>query len=94
MSAAVARRLIVTGRVQGVGFRWWVTEQAQQLGLQGWVRNRRDGSVEIHAAGDEAAVNELEARCRTGPPAARVVDVGTAISDESVPLGFEQRPTV
>ena len=89
------RRLVVHGRVQGVWFRGWTVDQARALGLDGWVRNRRDGSVEILASGPDQAVATLIDRCREGPPAARVERVDVEDSDEtpSPPPGFAQRPT-
>jgi acylphosphatase len=71
MSGAI-RRVMIRGRVQGVGYRAWVDHEARRLGLQGWVRNRRDGSVEALFDGDEAVVAEMIASCRKGPPSARV----------------------
>lgn len=68
----VARRVRVTGRVQGVFFRAWTKEQADQLGVHGWVRNCPDGSVEAHVEGDDTAVLQLLGRLRDGPPAANV----------------------
>jgi acylphosphatase len=68
----VALRLRLRGRVQGVGFRWFVRRVARELGLAGRVRNLRDGSVEIEVAGDPEKVKELEARVRQGPPGAAV----------------------
>ncbi len=62
----------VYGRVQGVGFRHFVWQQAQRLGLTGWVRNRRDGSVEVVAEGPRAALDQLLAALHEGPPAAWV----------------------
>ena len=70
------------------------TSYAAGLGVDGWVRNRRDGSVEILAGGSQAAVAALVERCRQGPPAARVERVEIEESDEAVPPGFAQRPTV
>jgi acylphosphatase len=67
-----ARRMVITGRVQGVGFRAFVVEAARGLGLGGWVRNRRDGSVELHAEGEAAALEALRAACGRGPLLARV----------------------
>ncbi len=67
-----ARRYIVSGRVQGVGFRFFVVEAAEAEGVSGWVRNRPDGQVEVLAEGDREAVDRLEGRLRNGPPAARV----------------------
>ncbi len=67
--------LEVRGRVQGVGFRWYVMELARELRLAGWVKNRPDGHVEIAAAGDGAALAKLEAAVRAGSPGAHVDDV-------------------
>ncbi len=63
---------IVSGRVQGVWFRGWVREQARLLGLAGWVRNLRDGSVEVLAQGDEQPLGDLRSRLDIGPPMSRV----------------------
>jgi acylphosphatase len=68
----VALRLRLRGRVQGVGFRWFVRDVARGLGLAGRVRNLRDGSVEIEAAGEPESLEELKARVRQGPPGAAV----------------------
>ena len=68
----VARRFVIAGRVQGVGFRWFTHDAAAREGLHGWVRNLADGSVEIMAEGDVASVDRLEAAVRRGPGAARV----------------------
>ena len=89
-----AVRLTITGRVQGVGYRDWAIRTARTLDLRGWVRNRRDGSVEALVAGDEAAVSAMIEACRRGPVSARVdgVDVQSAeVAD--VPDGFTYRPT-
>ena len=88
----MVRRLVVTGRVQGVWYRGWTVDQARELGLDGWVRNRRDGTVEIVASGPDQAVGALIARCREGPPAARVERVEVT-ETEAPPPGFTQRPT-
>jgi acylphosphatase len=69
------RRVMIRGRVQGVGYRGWVEHQAKRRGLQGWVRNRRDGSVEAVFEGAEATVADMIASCRNGPPSARVDEV-------------------
>lgn len=65
-------RLRIHGRVQGVSFRYWAMERARALGVSGWVRNRRDGSVELVAYGPDQAVEALIVDCREGPPAAEV----------------------
>jgi acylphosphatase len=71
MSGAI-RQVMITGRVQGVGFRAWVEHQAANHGLEGWVRNRGDGSVEALFAGPADVVADLIERCRRGPSTARV----------------------
>jgi acylphosphatase len=68
----VVRKVMIQGRVQGVGYRAWVEWEAGARGLEGWVRNRRDGSVEALFAGAAEAVAEMIAACRRGPPMARV----------------------
>ncbi len=75
MSETVAVRAVVRGEVQGVGYRDATLRRARELGLQGWVRNREDETVEVHAEGDEAAVDALVAFLREGPPHARVASV-------------------
>src|SRR5580704_11910516 len=67
-----ARRFVVRGRVQGVGFRWFVEREAHILGIAGWVRNNADGSVEIMAQGTRDQLSGLRSRLREGPRAARV----------------------
>jgi acylphosphatase len=69
------RQVMITGRVQGVGYRAWVDHQARGRDLEGWVRNRRDGSVEALFAGPADAVSEMVARCWRGPSSARVESV-------------------
>jgi acylphosphatase len=73
--AIEAKRFIVTGRVQGVGFRWFVEREAHILGIAGWVRNNANGTVEILAQGTRDQLSGLHARLREGPRAARVDDV-------------------
>ncbi|HWO38090.1 MAG TPA: acylphosphatase [Candidatus Acidoferrum sp.] len=70
-----ARRFVVRGRVQGVGFRWFVEREAHILGIAGWVRNNHDGSVEVLAQGTGDQLSGLLSRLREGPRAARVDDV-------------------
>ena len=69
---SVIRHVVIRGRVQAVGFRAWTEFAAQRHGVQGWVRNRRDGSVEAVFAGPAEAVAAMVADCRRGPPGARV----------------------
>ena len=88
-----AVRVRITGRVQGVWFRGWAVDQARALGLDGWVRNRRDGSVEAVFSGSGAAVEEMLRRCRQGPSAAHVEEVHANPEADPVPLGFRQAPT-
>jgi acylphosphatase len=70
-----ARRFLVTGRVQGVGFRWFVEREAHTLGMAGWVRNNADGRVEVFAQGTAQQLSALRARLYQGPRAARVDSV-------------------
>lgn len=91
----VTRHLRITGRVQGVGYRWSMAQQAQALGITGWVRNRRDGSVEALACGPAAAVQALVDWARRGPVMARVEGVTvTEVAIGETMAGFEQRGTV
>lgn len=91
----VTRRLQITGLVQGVGFRYSMQREATRLRVAGWVRNRRDGSVEALAQGSEDAVAALTAWAQQGPRGARVdhVQIANLDTEESYD-GFEQRPTV
>ena len=68
----VARRYVIAGRVQGVGFRWFTHDTAAREGVHGWVRNLADGCVEVIAEGEQASVDRLEAAVRRGPSSARV----------------------
>ena len=70
-----ARRFLVRGRVQGVGFRWFVEREARLLGVAGWVRNNTDGAVEVLAQGSREQLSNLRVRLLQGPRAARVDDV-------------------
>ncbi|HEY2864839.1 MAG TPA: acylphosphatase [Casimicrobiaceae bacterium] len=78
----VARRLLIAGRVQGVGFRYALADEARMRGLAGWVRNRRDGRVEALVSGPAPAIDAIVAWARRGPSAARVtsVDVEEAVA--------------
>jgi acylphosphatase len=81
MSVTV-RRVVIRGRVQGVGYRAWAEYTALDLALEGWVRNRRDGTVEALFAGPQEAVEAMLEACREGPPGARVAAVNR---QESLP---------
>ena len=76
----VARRYIITGRVQGVGFRYFTEAAAARAGVHGWVRNNPDGSVEAFLEGDETAVDAVEAALRRGPSSCQVDNV--AVSED------------
>lgn len=85
----VARRAwLLSGRVQGVGFRWWTSRAAERLGLRGTVENRPDGRVEIHAEGRPAALSDLERRLEDGPAAARVDAVESIEPSRELPPDF------
>ncbi|CAM0913938.1 unnamed protein product [Alopecurus aequalis] len=94
-SAPKAVRVVVKGRVQGVFFRDWTVETARALGLAGWVRNRRDGTVEALLSGDPARVDEMVSRrLPVGPPAAAVTAVLPSPADPLDPSqGFQRKPT-
>ncbi len=89
-----ARRVVIAGRVQGVGYRDWLREQAEQLGLHGWVRNRRDGTVEALIHGDEPAIQELLRACRRGPRLASVRDILEELAEPPEEPGFRRLPTL
>ena len=89
MSAAVD--VTVTGRVQGVSYRAWAQAQAERLGVSGWVKNERDGSVSTLVAGPEEAVARMLAAMRVGPRAAMVHRVETEPTVEAPPAAFEVR---
>ena len=87
-------RLIISGRVQGVGYRDWAIETGLRLGLTGWVRNRRDGAVEALIVGEEGAVGQMIEACRRGPMAARVEEIDVDPVDlDILPDGFTRLPT-
>ena len=92
--ATVSVRLHIQGRVQGVWYRGWAVAEAEALGLAGWVRNRRDGSVEALISGPEPAVRAMIERCHRGPPAARVERIIEGVASESPGPGFRQLPTL
>ncbi len=89
---AVAVRVVVSGRVQGVWYRGWTVDEARRRGLRGWVRNRGDGTVEAMFAGPEAKVRAMIAACHEGPPAARVSAVAEFPGDDRGETEFRQLP--
>lgn len=84
----------ITGRVQGVGYRGWLAQQAGVLNVDGWVRNRRDGSVEAVVCGTDADVAEIVERAAVGPHFANVARVDVVDEDGPVPAGFKVLPTL
>ncbi len=86
-------RVRITGRVQGVCYRAWTEENARDLGLHGWVRNRRDGAVEALFAGPADTVEEMLARCWDGPDAAMVSEIAVSEPASGAPKGFIVLPT-
>lgn len=84
------RRYVVSGRVQGVGFRWFVVEEARALSLRGQVRNLRDGRVEVVAEGPTPVLDNLERILQRGPPYAQVTDLerSEVLDETSLPSGF------
>lgn len=87
-------RVQITGKVQGVWYRGWTVREAVHHGLDGWVRNRRDGSVEAVFAGAADDVDALIHACHLGPPAARVTAVTVTAEPDPGPVGFAQKPTL
>ena len=83
--------MVITGRVQGVGYRDWMVAQAHALGVEGWVRNRSDGAVEALLYGDTAAVEELLRSCRRGPRLASVSRIEEEWADPPEEPGFIRR---
>ena len=89
-SIFVVEGRIISGRVQGVGYRVWMVEQATALGIDGWVRNRIDGAVEALISGTADAVEELARSCRRGPRFAQVDAIVEEIADPPETPGFAQ----
>lgn len=93
MAIVKAVRYLVSGRVQGVGFRFFVLRQAQALGLAGWVRNLGDGRVEVVAAGDDGALAAFEGRLWCGPPHSHVVGVAASPAEAPPSTDFVVLPS-
>jgi acylphosphatase len=86
-------RLLITGRVQRVGYRAWAVDIARKLALRGWVRNRLDGAVEMLLAGPDGAVAAMIEAARRGPPAARVTRLCIADDEDDGSVGFTAQST-
>jgi len=93
MADDIARRIVIEGRVQRVGYRDWMVATARGLGLVGWVRNRRDGAVEALVGGPSDAVDALLKACLRGPPAAQVSAITHEPDDHPGTDGFHRVPT-
>ncbi|WP_294011528.1 acylphosphatase [Sphingomonas sp.] len=91
MAEIIGRKVRVYGRVQGVFFRQWTVKEASALGVNGWVHNARDGSVEAHLAGEESAVAKLIEHMRRGSPQARVDDLTVETVEPETVEGFSVR---
>jgi len=85
-----AVRVVISGRVQGVGYRYWAVERAVALGIDGWVRNRNDGTVEALFAGPPDAVRAMIATCREGPRFAAVAEIVEHPAEVPETNGFRQ----
>jgi acylphosphatase len=86
-------RVRIEGRVQGVGFRYWVVREAERVGVAGWVRNRRDGSVEALFSGSETLIRRIVTRCHEGPPVAYVTRIQESVAEPPEISGFHSLPT-
>lgn len=90
----VAIRARIYGRVQGVWYRGWTEQEANKLGLHGWVRNREDGTVEALFIGPQMSVGAMLKLCQVGPPHAAVEKIETEEAQGLAPKRFEVKPTV
>ena len=86
--------VIISGKVQGVWYRAWTAETALSLGINGWVRNRKDGTVEAVFSGDEAALSQMLTACKEGPQAAIVSNITSEEVNETPEVGFRKLPTI
>ncbi len=92
--ADIAIKVVIEGRVQRVGFRWWITEWANARNLDGWVRNRHEGTVEALFHGPEDSVRAMVESCNEGPPNARVRSVRQVEDEPPDEPGFMHRENV
>lgn len=88
-----ARRLVIVGRVQGVGYRDWMVWQARKRGVQGWVRNLGDGSVEALVHAEAELLAEMVRLCRRGPPLAEVIEIVETPAEPPAEPGFRRLPS-
>lgn len=88
------KRVVIEGRVVGVGYRDWMVAEAEAIGVSGWVRNRADSAVEALVHGPAAAVDELLRACRRGPRGAVVRSIEELLTDDEAEPGFYRRPTL
>jgi acylphosphatase len=93
MSKPSAAQFLISGIVQGVGYRAWTTDVARTLGITGWVRNLHDGRVEVWAEGEAAQLDELETRCRVGPRSAQVTKIERELRTPRGHASFEETRT-
>ncbi|HEY3778149.1 MAG TPA: acylphosphatase [Rhizomicrobium sp.] len=87
-------RLRIEGSVQAVGYRYFAMGEARKLGIDGWIRNRSDGTVEALASGNTKAVEAFVAACMRGPSGARVTNIDLHTADAPAERGFHRRPSV
>lgn len=89
----IARTVFIEGHVQGVFFREWTVSQAREVGVTGWVRNRRDGRVEVFVEGEAAPVDRFIERLHQGPPASEVTSISVETAEITRIAGFTRRQT-
>ena len=94
MAAATTLRLLIRGRVQGVGFRYAFADEARARSLRGWVRNRHDSSVEAVLIGDDDAIEAVAAACARGPRLAKVTGIERTPAEDDGSTGFRELPTM
>ncbi|MCE9522827.1 MAG: acylphosphatase [Alphaproteobacteria bacterium] len=94
MTETTIFRLRIKGRVQGVGYREWAMAEALSRGLDGWIRNRSDGSVEILVAGPDETIKDMLGACTQGPPEAQVENIDIKNETDPPPAGFARKPTL
>ena len=93
-SNTICLRVFISGKVQGVGYRYSTVQKAQELGLRGWVRNRLDGRVEAIFAGPDPLITKMLQWCHQGPRSAKVIDVTVETLEPQRYQGFEVKETI